>query len=779
MARTAKAASLGSPGETDETENPPGGPSLLDLQRAAALALLVFAVSFLTYSRTLPPNADEMMNYALTESLAKLGRLDVDQVSTVGANPEEYGVGGHRYSKYGPAQAVLAVPLYWLAQRLPIGAVDAVLLENHVLTALTIGLLYLLARRLGYGPGVSLTVSLIACFTTPVWVHAKRFFGEPTTALLLLLTVYFVVAARQGGRRRHLALAGLAAGGFVAAKYVNVVFLAPLLFYAAWPDRPAASRRGPSDGSLPAVRSAAYRLAWLADGGLPVAVALGLYNWARFGSPLESGYARWEQFNTPLWEGVGGFLFSPGKSVFVYAPVLLLLFFWTRAFWRRHRGLTVALLAVFVLHLGVYGTWWVWWGAWAWGPRFLVPLMPLTALLLAAGLDQAVAKRSALGLAAFGLLTLLGLGVQVLGVAVDHTVYMAHLLPLNPRPDTLTLYDLGRSPVLAQLQFLTRRWLDFAWVLRDGPSALYLQPLLAGAAGAVAGLIGLVGLWRARPGPASALALLVVAAVAASSALFALNRYYRTDEQYMKGLAARIAAAEQPSGVIHLAPTHVVPYSNGVKSGPPTVGWSEEPEPLNPRLARLLEPLVAGGRELWLVTQYPKGAPPNGVEAWVGRRAYKVEEVAAGPLRAARYRVDAGDLALTPVAARFGGGVELVGYAVLPGSLRPGGLFQVTLVWRTAARLDRDYSVFAHLVDGSGKLQAQGDGPPGDGYRPTSVWPVGELIADHRIVAVPAGASGQGHTLHVGLYLLANGERLPIVDADGRRVDDKVALKLD
>ena len=48
--------------------------------------------------------------------------------------------------------AAFPVPLYWLARALPIGAVDTVLLENHVLTALATALLYLLVRRLGYRP---------------------------------------------------------------------------------------------------------------------------------------------------------------------------------------------------------------------------------------------------------------------------------------------------------------------------------------------------------------------------------------------------------------------------------------------------------------------------------------------------------------------------------------------------------------------------------------------------------------------------------------------------
>ena len=74
---------------------------------------------------------------------------------------------------------------------------------------------------------------------------------------------------------------------------------------------------------------------------------------------------------------------------------------------------------------------------------------------------------------------------------------------------------------------------------------------------------------------------------------------------------------------------------------------------------------------------------------------------------------------------------------------------------------------------------AQQDGPPGDGYRPTTSWPPGELVADHHFIAVPDGAGGRGYTLRVGLYLLATGERLPVLDRNGQPSGDSVTLALE
>src|SRR5687767_7473374 len=99
-----------------------------------------------------------MVIFSLTQSIAKWQTVTIDQVSTVGPNPAEFGISGSRYVKYAPLQALLAVPLYLAAQRLPIGAVDAVLLLNHLVTAVALAVLFLLARRVGYASPTALAV---------------------------------------------------------------------------------------------------------------------------------------------------------------------------------------------------------------------------------------------------------------------------------------------------------------------------------------------------------------------------------------------------------------------------------------------------------------------------------------------------------------------------------------------------------------------------------------------------------------------------------------------
>ena len=85
------------------------------------------------------------------------------------------------------------------------------------------------------------------------------------------------------------------------------------------------------------------------------------------------------------------------------------------------------------------------------------------------------------------------------------------------------------------------------------------------------------------------------------------------------------------------------------------------------------------------------------------------------------------------VDATLGGLVRMVGYDVSGFDVRAGDVLTTSLYWQAEKPLQQDYQVFLHLVR-DGKPVAQGDGPPSDGAYPSSLWRVGEVVADlHRV----------------------------------------------
>ena len=98
------------------------------------------------------------------------------------------------------------------------------------------------------------------------------------------------------------------------------------------------------------------------------------------------------------------------------------------------------------------------------------------------------------------------------------------------------------------------------------------------------------------------------------------------------------------------------------------------------------------------------------------------------------------------------------------------------LYWEALTPVDRDYTVFVHLLDANGAIIAQDDAPPGDPFFPTSTWLVGEVIVDDHHLALPAAAPPGVYHVIVGLYHWPTGERLQAVDGEDNPMGDAALL---
>jgi hypothetical protein len=110
------------------------------------------------------------------------------------------------------------------------------------------------------------------------------------------------------------------------------------------------------------------------------------------------------------------------------------------------------------------------------------------------------------------------------------------------------------------------------------------------------------------------------------------------------------------------------------------------------------------------------------------------------------------------------------------GELPPGAPVELAVVWRAAQEMEEDYTLFVQLLGPDGMPKGQIDVWPKNGTHPTSQWRQGEAVEDHyRVYLDPDAPPGQ-YQVAVGWYLLRTMERLPVLDTDGRAVDDKLLL---
>jgi mannosyltransferase len=122
--------------------------------------------------------------------------------------------------------------------------------------------------------------------------------------------------------------------------------------------------------------------------------------------------------------------------------------------------------------------------------------------------------------------------------------------------------------------------------------------------------------------------------------------------------------------------------------------------------------------------------------------------------------------------------VALVGYDLHPTAAGPGDTLHLTLYWLSYDRVDRPYTVFTHLLGEADQIWAQQDNQPQGGDRPTSSWLPGEMVRDEYELVVSMDAPAGQYTVEIGMYDGATGERLPVWDDDGRRLEqDRILLR--
>ncbi len=243
---------------------------------------------------------------------------------------------------------------------------------NTALTGVTVGLLSLTIRELGYSVRAQVWLPLLYGYTTLAFAYARYDYNKCLAGLLLLASLYFFIRnGRQG--RVHCCFACGCCLGLLAALRLEMALVVLVYFYAIL--------RRPTSPVKKWKQSIWLLFPFTCGVGFVV-----LYNIFHWEGSIAGGYEGSFQINP--FPALIGFLFSPGKSLFLFNPILLLLPLSLGAFIKRHHDFSALLFGVLFLLFLLYSFWGNWWGGWGLGPRHLVPLLPLAVIPLAAGIDS-------------------------------------------------------------------------------------------------------------------------------------------------------------------------------------------------------------------------------------------------------------------------------------------------------------------------------------------------------------------------------------------------------
>lgn len=370
------------------------------LYRLLAAILIVYLFSAKGYTEVV----DTGLSVQTAESLVTRGQLDVAPWEDATLQAPD----GRSYSKYGIGLPLYYLPTVALSQGLarvsgfPARDLTGFILSfaNIPFALLTLLVFARLLHELGIARPAIWLLTLGLGLGTLTWRYACYDFSEAIQMGLLLLAVYGLIHETHSSTL----VAGVSFAGLLLVK---LVFAAALPICFTWL-------------LYPPERTWRERLQHALRFGSPVALALALValvNYIRFGNPLETGYgADVVEFHLgqlpvtlPLLLG------SLDKGLFVFSPLLLLgLGGWTEMARRRPR-VTWLCVTLLVFNLLVAGSWCAWRGGWAWGPRLLVPALPLWLIPAAFWLElRPTTERYALTAA----VTLLSLVMQIPGVLV-------------------------------------------------------------------------------------------------------------------------------------------------------------------------------------------------------------------------------------------------------------------------------------------------------------------------------------------------------------------------
>jgi hypothetical protein len=733
--------------------------SPLDIQLAFTLSGLLILAYLLTFSGEFS-SIDELATYAATESLAQIQQFVTPQV-TFAASHNPVGL-------IEPGLSLMGLPLYWLASQLAhVNNIHAVLLMNVFVTALTGAALFLLLRLMQYGALSATLATLAYGLATLAWPYARTFFREPLVGLMWIVATAGFVAWRKSGQHRY-ALGCLLTTLLSLAFKISAAIAVPVFLLAlaiGWPMRR---------------RSQAW---WLLGGiGAVTLVAVtGGFLW-RYGQlPALANYTFRYPVAAALIRTFGQFL-SPAKGLLFYSPILLFTSYGWVEVWKRQRAVACIVLGLTLGVLYVYGNNATWYGGLVWGPRFMLPLVPLFAISIAGGLTS----RNWIARGGVMLSAMLSLTAQV-GVVIAEWGDANGQMDLAATPD-VPWYDLRlwqQSPAIYQLTHWKPQWLNLLWwhrmsdntVLRDLPLAMSLALLLA--------LASVILAWSLKARDANkrtGATLVTVTLLVALGCGIVLNRGYADTRDYPglsiqegRDLATQVSALNGPPfTLVSVSNEFHIYYWLGLIKGHFIHHW------YSPATKTGFEPVLRPAlpaQVVWLyVDRVHLQKDHSGIDAefWLNRNAYQVDTAWFGGHKVMKYIPQAGPLPTRAVNRVWTNGIELVSIGRQADQISPGQALRLDFEFKRIGPIAEDDYVFVQLVRADGQVIPGRDGEPQFGGAPTTQWQQDERVLDRRAILIPPNASSGAYTIYFGFLSPTTG-RIPTCD-DGYGSDDHAEL---
>jgi hypothetical protein len=328
-----------------------------------------------------------------------------------------------------PGQQIIGALLAHISDFLPVGRVQFMFMLNVWVTALTVMAVFGIVVLSGYRSATALIVSFLFGLGTIAWPYARTYFRDPLATLFLTLAWGCVVILNrswEGESIRLRRIDWLAGAGLVVfiiagilskntiALAIPIIFLALIPVFKRYWSSFRLSQRGFHTSKRLMGRVLLIVVSLMLSATIWVILSTKMSILARFTPAYYISLVKFF-FTTPhphLLEALTGPFISPGKSIFLYSPVLILAFI---ALIRRPRIAGYSWLYLIFLVIGqalFYDG--DWWGHINWGLRFTLPAIPLMLIATAPVVENWLGSK--IGWMGFAIIGGLSAVVQLIGL---------------------------------------------------------------------------------------------------------------------------------------------------------------------------------------------------------------------------------------------------------------------------------------------------------------------------------------------------------------------------
>jgi hypothetical protein len=347
---------------------------------AFAVFMLLLSLYLLLFNGVTSTD-DEQLYIALSESMAT-GR-GYSALPLLGNDRIQGSTGSVE-----PLNSILGIPLFLIASYLKLGKSQMLFILPAVYTAATASLIYLILAQRGYSARTATFSAFGYGLGTIAFAYARMNFREPLAAFALTLALYIAekpITEKDGVYRQILSvfLLLLTLGAALLTKITTAFILPVFLIIFLFKNKTLFTRL------------LAQRKCLLV--GLPVIVVMLIAMLIKVFpagslSRFTLRFADYIIFTLPrlphdhFWQAIAGLLFSPGKGLFVYSPILILMCV-SPLMTRQSKSLVgmVPLLILCITQALIYND--EWWSI-TWGTRALLPAIPLLIVSAASSVER-------------------------------------------------------------------------------------------------------------------------------------------------------------------------------------------------------------------------------------------------------------------------------------------------------------------------------------------------------------------------------------------------------